>query len=557
MLQAPTAYDPLRRIERHTKRRTVVFGQMLKNDVISREQFDSLCLVPVVDDQQALVDRIKKNQFGQGEMAPYFVAELRKDLDVWCKNNLNPATGKPYNLFTDGLRIHTTLDSRVQRHAEAAVNQHMKDLQALFFQRKKGKKNAPFSHTLKESDVEDLVWRAMKNSERYRSLKNAGKSDSEIRRAFDVPTEMTIFSWDGEIDTVMTPRDSVIYYRWFLQTGLMAMDPHSGHVKAWVGGIDFSHFKYDHVRAGKLDAATNTILPGGGRQVGSTFKPFVYALAMEEGRSPCELVPNVKVCIEEWVDKPWCPRNSGKYKDGEMVSLREALAHSVNTVSALLMKQYGPHAVANMAKRLGITSQIDPVPSIALGTSDISVYEMTAAFSTFFNNGVRVSPIFLTRIEDKNGNLLAQFTPERREVMSEKTAYLTLQLLKGVVLSGTAGRLRSQFKFTEPVAGKTGTTQNNSDGWFMGGTPDLVTGVWTGAEDRSVHFTSTADGQGARMAMPIWGIFMRKVYDDKRIKLNRGDFSAPEGMFEGGFNCQELIGEEILFDNPNEIWSFD
>jgi penicillin-binding protein 1A len=557
MLQAPTAYDPLRREERHLKRRNVVLGQMLKNKKIDQNQFDSLKIEPVIQDREALQERIKKNQFGQGELAPYFVSEMRKDLDLWCKQNLNPNSGKPYNLFTDGLRIHTTLDSRIQEYAESAVETHMKELQTNFYKKRGGRKNAPFSNTLSESAVDDIIWKAMQNSDRYRNLKSKGLNESEIRADFNTPVDMTIFTWNGEVDTVMTPRDSVIHYRWFLQTGLVAIDPHNGFVKAWVGGINYRHFKYDHVRAGKVRDDGQAIVPGGGRQVGSTFKPFVYALAMEEGRSPCELVPNVKVCIEDGLDKPWCPRNSGEYKEGQMVSLREALAYSINYVSALLMKQYGPHAVAQMAKRLGISAPIEPLPSICLGTPDISVFEMTSAFSTFFNRGVRVSPMFITRIEDKNGNMLAQFAPERKEVMSEKTAYLTVQLLKGVVLQGTAQRLRGQYRFTEPVAGKTGTTQNNSDGWFMGGTPDLVVGVWTGAEDRSVHFPSTADGQGARMAMPIFGLMMRKVYDDKRIPLNRGDFPAPEGMFIDGFNCQEVLGIETLYDNPYEVSNFD
>ncbi len=553
MLKAPTSYDPLRKLERHTQRRNVVLAQMVRNDKLSPEAFDSLKTTTVVEDHDAMAVRVKKNQYGHGELAPYFMQELRKDLDIWCKANINPITGKPYNLFTDGLRIKTTIDSRMQRYAESAVSSHMASLQETFFKRKKGAKNGPFSSRLSADEKESIIQAGIKNSDRYRAMKSAGASEAEIQAAFSQPVEMTVFSWKGDIDTVMTPRDSVIYYKYFLQNGMMAMDPHTGHIKAWVGGIDYRHFKYDHVRAGRQDAKTGKIVPAGGRQVGSTFKPFVYALAMEEGRSPCERVPNTRVCIEQGLDKPWCPSNSGEYKEGQMVTLREALAHSINYVSALLMKQYGPAAVVSMARRLGITTDIDPVPSIALGTPDISVYEMTSAFATFFNKGVRVAPIFLTRIEDKNGNLLAQFTPERKEVMSEKTAYLTLQLLKGVVLQGTAGRLRGRYKFTEPVAGKTGTTQNNSDGWFMGGTPDLVTGVWTGAEDRSVHFASTADGQGANMALPIFGLFMRKVYDDPSIQLNRGDFPAPEIPLEYGFDCHEEAAEQIFRDNEENF----
>lgn len=549
MLKAPSNYDPLRRLERHTQRRNTVLAQMMRNNKITPAEYDSLKTTVVIDDQEALVVRVKKNQYGHGELAPYFMQELRKDLDLWCKSNINPNTGKPYNLFTDGLRIKTTIDYRIQTYAEWAVAAHMAELQETFFRKKKGSRNAPFSSRLTTSETEAIILTGIRNSDRYRTMKAAGASEEEILATFNVPVEMTVFSWKGDVDTVMTPRDSVIYYKFFLQTGLMAMDPHTGHVKAWVGGIDYRHFKYDHVRAGRVDQESGKVIPGGGRQVGSTFKPFVYALAMEEGRSPCERVPNIRVCIEEGLDKPWCPSNSGEYKEGQMVTLREALAHSINYVSAMLIKQYGAPAVVNMARRLGITAPIEPVPSIALGTADISVYEMTGAFSTFFNKGVRVSPIFLTRIEDKNGNLLAQFHPERREVMSEKTAWLTVQLLKGVVLQGTAGRLRRRYKFMEPVAGKTGTTQNNSDGWFIGGTPDLVTGVWSGADDRSVHFASTADGQGANMALPIWGLFMRKVYDDSSIKLSRGDFEGPREEMSYSFDCQEEVAEQIFRDN--------
>jgi penicillin-binding protein 1A len=367
---------------------------------------------------------------------------------------------------------------------------------------------------------------------------------------------MNIFSWHGNHDTIMSPRDSIVYSKYFLMNGVMAMDPHTGYVKAWVGGIDFNHFKYDHVRAGKLNKEKKMIMPAGGRQVGSTFKPFVYAMAMQEGRSPCEQVPNVKVCIEEGVDRPWCPDNSGDYKEGSMVTLREALANSINYISALLMKQYGPYAVVNLVKKMGITAPVEPVPSICLGTADVSVYEMVGAFSTFFNKGIYSKPVFLLRIEDKNGNVLQEFTAEHREVMNEESAYLMVELMKGVVLQGTAGRLRSRYKFTEPVAGKTGTTQNNSDGWFIGGVPDLVAGVWTGAEDRSVHFYSTADGQGANMALPIWALFMRKVYDDQSIQLNRGDFSKPKTPITTELNCKEYM-EDIRQEDRQDDINFD
>jgi penicillin-binding protein 1A len=458
---------------------------------------------------------------------------------------VNPATGKPYNLYRDGLKVYTTIDSRMQRYAEQAVKQHMTELQRDFFRHKKGKKNAPFSLSLSEQQVNSIVLQGIKRSDRYRAMKEDGASESEISKAFNTPVEMTVFSWQGPRDTVMTPRDSVIYYKYFLHNGLMSMDPHTGHVKAWVGGIDIQHFKYDHVRAGTESKDGKQIVPNGGRQVGSTFKPLVYALAMEERRSPCDLVPNTRVCIEEGLSRPWCPDNSGDYKVNRMITLREALANSVNYISAMLMKEYGPQATIDLARKLGITSPIPNSPSICLGTADVSVFEMVGAFSTFFNDGVYSKPFMLTRIEDKNGNTLAVFSPERREALSQETAFLTVQLLRGVVLQGTAQRLRYRYKFNEPIAGKTGTTQNNSDGWFIAGTPDLVTGVWTGAEDRSVHFYSTAQGQGANMALPVWAIYMRKVYDDKSILLNRGDFKRPESLVDWNFDCSEEIQDQL------------
>lgn len=539
LLKAPTAYSPIKNPEKCKLRRNTVMLQMVKNNKLTRAEYDQLKEEDLIGDRDKLNVRVKKNQFGMGDLAPYFLAELKKDVEVWCDDNINPTTGKPYNLYRDGLRIYTTIEYKVQQYAEQAVNEFMPSFQDKFFKSKVGKKNAPFSYELKDKQIEDIVNNAWYQADGYKRMKSDGMSNAEIEKVFNTPREMTVFSWHGDVDTTMTPRDSIIYYKSFLQNGLMAMNPHTGHVKAWVGGIDFRYFKYDNVRAGRYNKDKKAILPGGGRQVGSTFKPFVYALAMQEGRSPCEMVPNVKVCIEHGVDQPWCPSNSGKYKDGEMVSLKDALANSLNYVTALLMKQYGPHAVVNLTKKLGITANIDPVPAIGLGAADISVFEMVGAISTFFNKGIYTKPIFLLRIEDKNGNTLKEFTTEQHEVMNEQSAYLTQELMKGVVMQGTAGRLRFRYNFTEPVAGKTGTTQNNSDGWFIGATPDLVAAVWTGAADRSVHFYSMADGQGASSALPVWAIFMRKVYDDKSIELNRGDFSKPLTPISTQLNCAE------------------
>lgn len=553
LLKAPTAYSPIKNPERCKNRRNTVLELMVKNRKLSKEDSEKFKKKPLIEDEVKMAERVDKNTYGHGDLAPYFLEELKKDLLLWCETHENPATKKPYNLYKDGLRIYTTIDSRYQKYAEQAVNEYLPELQDLFFKKKKGKKNAPFDPYMKADKIEELIRAGMKNSDRYRGMKEAGKSEKEIADAFNTPVKMKVFSWRGDIDTVMSPRDSVIYYKFFLQNGMMAMDPHTGYIKAWVGGINFRHFKYDHVRAGVRDKEGKKVIAGGGRQVGSTFKPFVYMLAMDAQRSPCEQVPNVDVCIEQTMQKPWCPSNSGTYKEGQMVTLREALANSINKVSALLIKQYGPEAVVRYCKKLGMVHEIPAAPSIALGTADLSVYEMVGAYGTFFNKGKYIEPTFLLRVEDKGGNILQDFTQniEKRQVFSEETAWLMVQLMKGVVLQGTAGRLRSKYKFKEAVAGKTGTTQNNSDGWFMGATPDVVAGVWTGAEDRSVHFMSTADGQGANMALPVWALFMRKVYDDKSILINRGDFEKPRSEMRVEMNCNEYFEEQRFDDEPN------
>lgn len=556
LLKAPTRYSPLKNPERCKLRRNTVLMQQVKNKFLTREQYEALKDEAVILDYQSLNKRIEKNTYGHGDLAPYFMEELKKDVLAWCNQNINPQTGKPYNIYKDGLRIYTTIDYKMQMYAEQAVREYMPELQDKFFRSKKGKKNAPFSYKLKKDEIEKIIQQSIKRSDGYKRMKENGMSEEEIQQVFNMPVPMKVFSWRGERDTVLSPKDSIIYHKYFLHNGVLAMNPHTGHVKVWVGGIDFKYFKYDHVRAGRYDKKSKMVLPSGGRQVGSTFKPFVYALAMMEGRSPCEQLPNVRVCIEKGVDKPWCPDNSGDYKEGSMVTMREALANSINYISALLIKQYGPHAVVNLVKKMGITSQIDPVPSICLGTPDISVIEMVGAFSTFFNKGIYTRPIFLLRIEDINGSVLQEFTTERREVMNEQSAYLMIELMKGVVLQGTAARLRFKYKFTAPVAGKTGTTQNNSDGWFIAGTPDLICGVWTGAEDRSVHFYSTADGQGANTALPIWAIFMKKVYDDAEIELNRGDFEKPAVPINIELNCKEYISEQSEEQRENNV-NFD
>jgi len=417
----------------------------------------------------------------------------------------------------------------MQKHAETAVEEHMRQLQKEFFAHWKGYKAAPFSN-IPESKIRSIIKQAMNRSDRYRRMKEAGVGEDEIARVFRIPVKMKIFTWKGDSTVTMSPWDSIRYHKFFLQTGLMSVEPQSGYIRAWVGGINQKYFQYDHVYSGK-------------RQVGSTFKPFVYAVAMQEGLSPCTQVPNIPICIQT-PSGPWCPDNSSKEFEGAMVPLKSALAYSINRVSAYLIKQYGVQPVIKMVRRMGITSPIDPVPSISLGTTDLSVYEMVGAISTFANKGVFIEPTWITRIEDKNGNILEEFIPKRDEALSEQTAFLVIELMKGVVEGGTATRLRGRYGLNNPIAGKTGTTQNNSDGWFMGMTPELVTGVWVGCEDRAAHFRSTALGQGANTALPIWGIYMKKVYADRKIKISKGDFERPANLGVT-INCEEFKQENL------------
>jgi penicillin-binding protein 1A len=374
----------------------------------------------------------------------------------------------------------------------------------------------------------------MKRSDRYRTLKKQGMDPDSIRKVFDIPVEMTIFSWDGPIDTVMSPWDSIMYYKWFLQASLVSIESHTGHVKAYVGGIDYRFFKYDHVTQAQ-------------RQVGSTFKPFLYSLAMQEGEyTPCTKIPNIPYNIQLEDGKFWSPRNSGGKHVNEEVTLKWALAQSNNWISAYLMNRFGPQAVITMARRMGVESPIDPVPAICLGVCDLKLIEMVGAMSTFANQGVYIKPMFITKIEDKNGNVIQRFMPEENEAMSEVTAYKMVELMKGVVQSGTGVRLRYMYKFDNPIAGKTGTTQNQSDGYFMGITPDLTTGVWVGAEDRSVHFRSTELGQGSRTALPIWALYMQRVYKDPTLHISKGDFPKPTAPdVDLNFDCGKL---EVDYD---------
>ena len=506
MAKNPSLFNPKRKPDNALIRRNVVLNQMAKYKYITPEQCEKYKKIPL---------KLKFTAEDQNEgLATYFREYLRDYMKKWCKEHKKP-DGSNYNLYKDGLKIYTTINSKMQRYAEEAVKEWLTELQGKFFNHWKGRKNAPF-YQMNDEEVQKLLTQAMKRSERYRVLKERGLSDSEIKATFMKPVETKLFSWKGEFDTVITPWDSMRYCKYFLQTGFMSMEPSTGYIRAWVGGIDYRNFKYDHVKQGK-------------RQVGSTFKPFVYTLAMQEQWSPCYQVPNIPVTFDLPEGGTWTPKNSDA-KYGGMMTLKKGLALSVNSVTAYVMKQFGPQAVVDLARKIGIESHLDAVPSLCLGTADISVFEMVGANSTFANQGVWVEPTFITRIEDKNGNVIEEFMPRRVEAISKETAYLTLNLMKGVVDHGTGLRLRFRHGLTAPIAGKTGTTQNNSDGWFMGITPDLVSGVWVGCEDRSAHFRSTDLGQGASMALPIWGIYMKKVYDDKSLKISQDDFEKPEGL---------------------------
>lgn len=529
MAQNPSLYNPIRFEEKTKHRRNVVLSQMLKYGYINQTQFDTLKVKPL-----GLSFRPEDHNEGP---APYFREYLRENfLKQWCENHINPETKKPYNIYKDGLRIYTTIDSRMQQYAEEAVAEHMLELQKAFIKDCKQKRNAPFAYNVKKEEIQAIMNSSMKRSDRYRELKQQGLSKEQIEKNFNTPAKMTVWSIRGEIDTTMTPMDSIRYYKGFLQTGFMAIDPQTGQVRAWVGGINHKHFKYDHVKVGK-------------RQVGSTFKPFVYAMAIQEGYSPCYQMPCVKTCVTTEDGKEWCPDNSFNARqkakwENRLLTLKQALALSVNYISAALMKKFGPYAVVNLAKRMGITSHLDPVPSLCLGTADISVFEMVGAIATFPNQGTFVQPTFITRIEDKNGKVLEEFMPQTDEVFSPEKAYVMCQLMKGVVQHGTGMGL-AKYKLGAQIGGKTGTTQNNSDGWFIGYTPDLAAGCWVGAEDRSVHFNSTDVGQGATMAMPIWGKFFQKALNDPTLKLSKGDFVKPDNLGDIELDCAKYELETI------------
>ena len=561
MFKNSSLYNPRRNPKGVKNRRNVVLAQMHKYDFISEEVKDSL--------QQTELDLNYTPESHREGIATYFREYLRGFMKEWAndKNNRKP-DGSKYDLYSDGLKVFVTIDSRMQKHAENAVALHMPRLQAEFDHQNTPDRNktAPFLE-LDQSEIDKLMKNAMRRGERWRVLKNQGKSNKAIEASFYKPVAMKVFKWiDGkadEVDTVMKPIDSMRYYKSFLHTSMMSMDPSNGHVKAWVGGIDYRHFKYDMVKQGK-------------RQVGSTFKPFVYATAIDQLQvSPCDSFPRTPITIEAnkfGNPKAWTVKNSdGKYSGKQ--TLKDALASSTNTITARLMNEIGPQPVAEMAKKLGVEQDIDPVPAIALGTPDISVYEMVAAYSTFANKGVYNTPVMVTRIEDKNGTVLYQVAPESKDVLSEEVAYVTVNLMEGVTQAGSGKRLRHTgvdkynqmyreimtgypYEFNNPIAGKTGTTQNQSDGWFMGMVPNLVTGVWVGAEDRAAHFKSIKYGQGASMALPIWGLYMKACYDDKNLNVSKGKFEKPSDL-NINIDCEALdegdIGADLEGDDGQDI----
>jgi penicillin-binding protein 1A len=527
MLKNAALYNPVRRPELVKQRRNQVFVQMHKNGYLSEQEKNSLQKLPL---------NLDFSPEGHDEgMATYFRVYLQGFMKDWIEKNPKP-DGTEYSLYSDGLKIYTSIDSKMQQYAETAVEKHISHLQKEFDRQNKNNKTAPF-RDLDQGQINSIVRSAMQRSVRWREMENQGKSEEDILASFDKGTEMRVFSWDGIKDTIMTPKDSIFYYKGFLQAGLMSMRPQTGEVKAWVGGTNFKHFKYDHVKQGK-------------RQVGSTFKPFVYATAIDQLKlSPCDMMPKNRFTIEQGKygnTKDWSPANSDGEYDG-MISLKNALAKSVNTVTARLIDKTGPEPVIDLVKKLGVdTENFSSGPAIALGTEDMSLFEMVSAYSTFVNEGVYVKPVIVNRIEDKNGTVLYQHVPQTRDVLNKEAAYVTVNLLEGVTQYGSGVRLRGTYAkefdhykrgvtgypydFKNPIAGKTGTTQNQSDGWFMGMVPNLVTGVWVGAEDRAVHFPSLTYGQGATMALPIWGMYMKDLYADEELDVSQEAFPKPDNL---------------------------
>ena len=536
MCKNPSLYNPVRYNERSRGRRNVVLDQMRKAGYITEAERDSLQALPLklkynrVDHKEGLATYFReylrgvltakkpdKANYRGWQMQKYYEDSLdweNNPLFGWCEKNTKK-DGTKYNLYTDGLKIYTTLDSRMQQYAEDAVTEHLKELQGYFFKEKKGAKKAPYTFRLTQEQVDEILGRAMRLSDRYRIMKKAGATEAEIKKAFDTPEEMSVFSWEGEKDTIMTPMDSIRYYKFFLRAGFMSMDPRSGHVKAYVGGPNYHYFQYDMAMVGR-------------RQVGSTIKPFLYTLAMENGFSPCDEVRHVEYTLIDENGKPWTPRNANKKLIGDMVTVKWGLANSDNWITAYLMSKLNPYNLKRLIHTFGVRNRdIVPSVSLCLGPCEISVGEMVSAYTAFPNKGIRVAPLFVTRIEDNDGNVLATFAPEMQEVISVSSAYKMLVMLRAVVNEGTGGRVR-RLGVKADMGGKTGTTNYNADGWFMGFTPSLVSGCWVGGEDRDIHFDTMLHGQGASMALPIWTKYMVKVLGDKSLGYDENEtFQLP------------------------------
>ena len=566
MCKNPSLYNPVRYNERSRGRRNVVLDQMRKAGYITEAERDSLQALPLklkynrVDHKEGLATYFReylrgvltakkpdKANYRGWQMQKYYEDSLdweNNPLFGWCEKNTKK-DGTKYNLYTDGLKIYTTLDSRMQQYAEDAVTEHLKELQGYFFKEKKGAKKAPYTFRLTQEQVDEILGRAMRLSDRYRIMKKAGATEAEIKKAFDTPEEMSVFSWEGEKDTIMTPMDSIRYYKFFLRAGFMSMDPRSGHVKAYVGGPNYHYFQYDMAMVGR-------------RQVGSTIKPFLYTLAMENGFSPCDEVRHVEYTLIDENGKPWTPRNANKKLIVDMVTVKWGLANSDNWITAYLMSKLNPYNLKRLIHTFGVRNRdIVPSVSLCLGPCEISVGEMVSAYTAFPNKGIRVAPLFVTRIEDNDGNVLATFAPEMQEVISVSSAYKMLVMLRAVVNEGTGGRVR-RLGVKADMGGKTGTTNYNADGWFMGFTPSLVSGCWVGGEDRDIHFDTMLHGQGASMALPIWTKYMVKVLGDKSLGYDENEtFQLPEGYdpckddvnLEGDTHIEEPIeGLDELFN---------
>lgn len=554
MCKNSSLYNPRRRPEKTKQRRNVVFGQMVKAGFLTQAEADSLKATDLelnfhsadhkagiapyfreyLRDVMTAKKPEKKNYRGW-QMQEFYEDSLdweNNPLFGWCNKN-KKADGTYYNVYTDGLKIYTTIDSRMQTYLEEAVHEHVAEyLQPRFFKAKKGQKTAPFTDELTVEEVDKIMNRAMRQSERYRVMKKSGSSEQEIIEAFNTKEDMQVFTYNGMVDTLMTPMDSLRYYKYFLRVGVMSMDPLTGEVKAYVGGPNFYNFMYDMANVGR-------------RQVGSTIKPYLYSLAMENGFSPCDETRNVEQTLLTEDGKIWSPKNTSKACYGEIVNLRWGLANSNNWISAYLMSKLNPYSFKKILHQFGLRNkEIEPTPSLCLGVCDASVGEMVSAYTAFVGKGIRTAPLFVTRIEDNEGNTVATFTAQKNEVISEESSYKMIDMLRAVINEGTGGRIRRVYNITADMGGKTGTTQNNSDGWFMGFTPSLVTGCWVGGEERDIHFDRMSDGQGASMALPIWGIYMNKVYADKELPYSQDEkFDIPEDFNPCGVNLYTMSEE--------------